>query len=342
MQMGRAFTHFLFLISIGAALYLVNDLRGTLSTSSKRIALVTQITGKIKKLSKGELSWKRTQNGSSFDAGDAISVYGGGKVTLLFNDGSEIELNEGTLMVLGRTEEKIELNFDSGSARLRVAGQEKLDSFAITQIAPPITRLPAQTTAPNKVSVEVINTPVKTAIAKPKPTPPILPQKKPVKPPAAKAPNAPLLTTPQHRSTFFASPKQSVYLNWQPAREGTKTTHFEVIVQSLDGTTEKITVPASQPFIQLNSLKEGSYTWFVRAIGQTGLRSPASEQRTVEIKPLLQKTLLQKPVLLKPQLLKPRVVNAPTPDLFKTKLRVPQIIESAEPDDENENDEGAE
>jgi len=84
-----------------------NDQNSDLSASTSGVAVLTSTLNNVKNKQVDQLAWKTAKKGLSLFGGDSIQTFDGSRATIKFNENSELELGENSLIVINRLEDDI-------------------------------------------------------------------------------------------------------------------------------------------------------------------------------------------------------------------------------------------
>ncbi|MCC7442607.1 MAG: hypothetical protein IT285_13305 [Bdellovibrionales bacterium] len=117
------------------------DLAGLFNQAREPVAVLRMADGTVRRLGLNQLTWDRAGGGTLFGAGDTIATGEDGTATLAFYAGGEVLLSEGSMIVLTGSSEELQLQFLSGTGRVRVA-KEARKKITLAAAPPPV-RKPA-------------------------------------------------------------------------------------------------------------------------------------------------------------------------------------------------------
>jgi len=90
------------------ALWVANaNENANLSTNNYGVATLSSVFNNVKSKQANQLVWKNAKKGISLFGGDSIQTFDGSKATIKFNENSQLELGENSLVVINRLEEDI-------------------------------------------------------------------------------------------------------------------------------------------------------------------------------------------------------------------------------------------
>ncbi len=84
-----------------------DDENSDLSVHSFGVAVLTSTLHNVKSKQVDQLAWKSAKKGLSLFGGDSIQTFDGSRATIKFNENSELELGENSLIVINRLEDDI-------------------------------------------------------------------------------------------------------------------------------------------------------------------------------------------------------------------------------------------
>jgi hypothetical protein len=261
----------LFILPVIAVVFLtalVADIKGWFRQTGQPIATLSFSQGTVKRLPKNELGWDYAHVGSGFAEGDAISVGESGQAKLLFQNGSLLELSEGSMMVIGSGEnEKLQLRFTTGQAKFRMAKNDFRNLIEVTETRND--KDPGQRSS--SVAVEVIDPSHATSESH-------VPGRKTSRRKsdlsinsdqvlmATQLPRAPIPNSPTNGALLFLSTGEPLTLSWAGDSSGPQAKSYEVAIRLVSETEPKI-YKTDQNTLKVDQLPIGKYVWSVRGVG---------------------------------------------------------------------------
>ncbi len=308
------------LICVVFSVLFVADLQGYFNQASEPIAVLQDADGTIRRLGLNQLTWDRASMGTNFGSGDTIATGEGGRAKLVFVAGGEVTLDEGTMLVLGGSLEELQLNFVSGTGRVRVE-KRAASRIKVAQVPAPRAGRAASAGALARPSVArvqieqveklppvvpagrtVASAPTEPAQAPKKEFTPAI-QEKEIRNTAqvlstggevasvAKLPPAPEVVFPAKDAVFDLTSGSVPKLQWKVATgaEAARDLSFEIILRpaqvvGAESEAGEVKVLRSRdPVLSLSRVSHGKYLWSVRTVAADGRRGPASQARFMEV-----------------------------------------------------------
>ncbi len=272
-----------------------------LAENFESVAVLTAVLKNVKRKSAEKLSWKKADEGTPLQGGDSIQTFDGASASILFNEASQLHLDENSLIVISSLEEDIiwkekksYMVVIRGTLRGKIIPQDKNPVYV--QIATPgsVTQLRSTSKEtpvdfkikinPDKSStisvyegVANVSTKDGKTISVEKNETSLISLEGEVSTPPL-TPNIPELNSPKNNDYFyFKDAAPTISFEWHASLYSeeyrfllSQDKKFEQIIH------DKIT---KKNKLNISNLKSGTYYWKVSGISNNKVESPTSDRR---------------------------------------------------------------
>jgi hypothetical protein len=259
------------------------------SNSTETLAFIKWISGEVKILPNGELSWFKASTNKNLTKNDTIATGNTGMAELKLKNNDVLELNPNSMLLIQEDKEDLKFSFIEGSGRVRkddFLETERFHKSAVKKPSPIHKAVDANSIRIPDLSLNTRGESIDNI--------------------AINREAAPLLIAPDTLKTFDLNKGEKIVLKWN----GQKNSKYLVSLSNAESNAGSIgasvmkqyTARGDQLKISNTDLRPGTYAWDVRALGNSGIHSKPSPSRTFTVVGKAQKPV-SVPKLAAPKLL---------------------------------------